>query len=90
MKTEGKEHVSYSLAQRNCRHLRNYINSLRFLMISYTKVKTSSVFDTRMKQKVIIWSSTWKAQDRAIAETIVFAAPNEHKNREPRVLFDGL
>ena len=90
MKTEGKEHVSYSLAQRNCRHLRNYINSLRFLMISYTKVKTSSVFDTRMKQKVIIWSSTWRPRVWRFRETIVFAVPNEHKNRQPRVLYDGL
>ena len=90
MKTQGKVYVSGSLAEQNCTHLRNYINSLHFLTISYTQVITSSVFDSCMKQNVIIWSSTWKAQDGAVAQTIVFEAPDEYKNRQPRVLFDGL
>ena len=53
-------------------------------------IKTSSVFDTRMKQKVIIRSSTWEPGVINFRESIVFEAPDEYKNRQPRVLFDGL
>ena len=49
-----------------------------------------SVFDFRMRQNVNNRSSTWEPPIFNFRQTIVFEAPDEMKNRKPRVLCDGL